>query len=229
MNSKTKIQVNVPIDGSQYRDKIELTKFENIIPKRNEFLQKKHNEKLLEYGIMKPFNVWLTTDDTGSPKFYLMTNHSDFRLALEHCLPFQIVLKNFLNEDMVTKFIIEDNLTSDSLTLFQKGKMVLEYKEILSPLGKENMVKGGEGKPVEIPVNTLETLSSWIRCSHETLNRINYILINLKDDSVLQMVENNEISISKVYFSIRERDRVDMPTKLTTPCRSTLQHFCRYV
>jgi hypothetical protein len=23
--------------------------------------------------------------------------------------------------------------------------------------------------------------------------------------------------------------KVDMPTKLTTPCRSNLQHFCRYV
>ena len=58
-----------------------------------------------------------------------------------------------------------------------------KYREILSPLGRENMVKGGEGVEVEIPINTLKTLSSWIRCCHETLNRINYILVNLKDES----------------------------------------------
>ena len=101
MNSKTKFQINVPIDGSQFRDKIELTKFESIIPKRNEFLQTKHNEKLLDHGVIRPFFVWVTTDDSGSTKYYLMTDHSDVRFALEHCLPFQVVLKNFLNEDMV--------------------------------------------------------------------------------------------------------------------------------
>jgi hypothetical protein len=205
MNSKIKNVMNVPVDGSQYRDKIELTKFESVIPQRNEFLQSKHNDKLLEYGITKPFFVWITTDESGSIRYYLMTNHSDFRLALEHCLPFQIVLKNFLNEDMVTKFIIEDVLTTDSLTLFQKGMMILKQKEIIHLIGKTNMVNGGKGVPVEERSHTMDILSSWIGCSHETLNRIEFILENLEDESILKMVENNEISISKVYHNLREQ------------------------
>ncbi len=206
MNKKLTNQTNVPIDGSQYRDKIELSKFENVIPKRSEFHHTKHIEKLLEFGIIKPFNVWVTTDESGSVRYYLMSDHDDFRFALERCLPFQVVLRNFLNEDMVIKFIIEDNLSSDTLTFFQKGRIVLKYKEILSPLGIENMVKGGQGIEVDLPVNTLKTLSSWIRCSHETLNRINYILIHLNDESILHQLESNEISINKVYHELRDQD-----------------------
>ena len=205
MNKNVKIQMNVPVDGSPYRDKIELTKFESVIPKRNELLQTQHNEKLLEHGIIKPFFGWVTTDETGSVRFYLMTNHSDFRFALEHCLPFQIIFKNFLNEDMVVKFIIEETLTTDSLTLFQKGMMVLENKEIFMTKGKENMVKGGKGIQIDEPSHTLDILSSWIGCSHTTLHRIEYILENLKDESLLHKVEYNEISITKVYKSLREK------------------------
>ena len=31
------------------------------------------------------------------------------------------------------------------------------------------------------------------------------------------------------WFRMKNKDYLDMPTKLTTPCRSNLQHFCRYV
>ena len=189
MNSKIMNQRNVPVDGSQYRDKIELTKFEGVIPQRNELLQTQHNEKLFENGIIRPFLVWVTTNETGSQKYYLMTDHSDFRLALEHCFQFQIVLKNFPNEDMVVKFIIEETLTTDSLTLFQKGMMVLENKKIFMTKGKENMVKGGRGIQIDEPSHTLEILSSWIGCSHTTLHRIEYILENLTNESLRHKVE----------------------------------------
>jgi hypothetical protein len=115
---------------------------------------------------------------------------------------------------MVTKFIIEETLTTDSLTLFQKGMMVLENKEIFMTKGKENMVKGGKGIQIDKPNHTLKILSSWIGCSHTTLQRIEYIIKNLNDESLLHKVEYNEISITKVYKSLREK-LVDSKRKKT--------------
>jgi hypothetical protein len=205
MTTVTKIVMNVPVDGSLYRDKIELTKFDSVVPKRNEFLQTKHNENLLEYGIIRPFPLWVTKDESGCVRYYLMTDHSDFRFAVENNLPFQVVLKDFLNENMVIKFIVENNIFSDNLTRFQKGKMVLTYKKILIPQGKENMSKGGKGEKVTEKKHTLKILSSWINCSHETLNRIDFILKNCKNKTKLRKVEYNELTISEVYFEVKEK------------------------
>jgi len=210
MTTTIKNVVNVPVDGSLYRDMIELTKFDSIVPKRNEFLQTKHNEKLLEYGIVQPFPVWVTKDESGSTRNFLMCDHSDFRFALENNLSFQVLLKDFLNEEMVIRFIIENNIFRDNLTLFQKGKMVLTHKKILVLIGKENIRKGGKGIPITEKVDTLKILSSWIDCSHETLNRIDFILKNCKDETKLRMVEFNELTITEVYKElIDERKRKD--------------------
>jgi methyl-accepting chemotaxis protein len=55
-------------------------------------------------------------------------------------------------------------------------------------------------------------------------------LAELKNAYLNIEVQNHEIELKNNELAgINNELEVDMPTKLTTPCRSNLQHFCRYV
>lgn len=207
METQTLKSKNVPIDGNPFRDKIELSKFDGIAPNLQENFKKEHEKDLLRYGIKNPFDVYIT--GTSPAKYFLMDGHSDFRFALENELSFMVLLKKFPSEEDVIEYIIRNNIFRLNLSTFQKGVMVLPYKDILVKIGKENMIKGGQGNPVTEKTNTMEKLSEMIGCSHEILSRIEFIVKKIeKDGEVYRQLENNEISISKVFCELKESSKI---------------------
>jgi N6-adenosine-specific RNA methylase IME4 len=81
-----------------------------------------------------------------------------------------------------------------------KGVLVLRYKHIYQQKGKENMSLGGKGCENSQKVNTYKDLGNLIRCSDNTLRRIEKINATLKQEDELRVkLESGEVSINEAY------------------------------
>ncbi|MEI6060929.1 MAG: hypothetical protein WCR72_09480 [Bacteroidota bacterium] len=195
------LDFNIPVNGRPYKDKIELSRFINFVPKRHENDQKEIEMNLNLFGNKKPYYIWVT--DTEPTQYHLLMGHSEMEFTIKNDLPFTILRLKFSSENEVRRFIIR-NTIFDSMSLFQKGGWILQNKDVLSEKGKLNMISGGKGEEVNEKVNTMKELSELIHCSTQTLYKISYIIENLKDEIVLRKLEMEEISISKVFNDLME-------------------------
>ena len=188
--------------GSQISGTVELKKFENFIPNNSGQTQKEREEDILKYGIQEPF--FFGGIGKNSVKYHLLWGHLDYQFALENKLCFPIIKMKFSSEDEVKVFIIRKNLNRLHMSKFQRGVIALQNKDSFIKVGRENMRKGGQGIEVEKTEkwNTMKQLSDIVDCSIETLNKIEIILKRLKDEEKYRQLENNEISIHKVYLEV---------------------------
>jgi len=203
---KTVVNNLIPLDGASYREVIE-TKFKDILPALSLVDQARIEEDILDNGIIQPLIIWEVSADPK--KYELVTGHLEYRMAIEHDLPFSVIVKKFDSEDAVIRFVITGTLNRLHLILFQKCELVLTYKEILASKGKENMKKGGKGLKIlkEETVDTMVQLSAMVGCSHDTLRKVQYILKNLKNDYLLKQLRAGDITINKVHEELTGKEK----------------------
>ena len=210
---------NVPVDGSQYRNKIELKMFEKFLPNPSEIIQREREEDILQYGFRESFFIWET--DIDPVHYHLLWGHLDFQFALENNLPFTITKVKFSSENDVKMFIIHTIGNMLHMSMFQKGILYLQNKSVFIQEGILRMRMGGQGIKVTDKWNTMKILSEMVGkgCSQGTLNKIDLIRQKLKDEEIYRQLENDEISIHKVFTELTEgtKGKNQFPLKTENP------------
>lgn len=184
-------------DGRLYLGKIE-TDFTHVVAALPPMVQNRYEQDILENGIQKSLNVWIT--DTDPERYIMIDGHLEYEMAQKYGLPFNITLRKFANRDEVICFIIKSALYRPNLSTFQKCEMVLPFKGILTRKGKENMQNGGKGVKIPEKVDTMVELGLIIGISHDTCRKAQFIINSLDDnDERLALLRDGEISINSVH------------------------------
>lgn len=210
MRTITKAENNmISRDSEPYRNAIS-TKFDNVLPPLSLVDQKRIELDILENGILQPVILWEVEMD--SARYELVTGHFEYKMAMEHDLPFSVIIKKFDSQAAVIRFIITGTLNRIHLNLFQKCELVLKNKEILTQNGKENMKKGGKGLKIaeQETIDTMGQLAEMVGCSHDTIRKVQYILNTLDNlDNLLIQLRSGECTINKAHEELTGKKKTD--------------------
>lgn len=197
-----------------------LPELQKLIPPLSvaEFKQLKKN--CIDNGITDALTVAVFPNRNSEEVKALADGHNRFNIAEKHNLKFGTVEKSFNGINDVKVWMIKNQFGRRSLSLYQRGVLVLTLKPLVRAVAKENQKR----KPKSVcqtsdkqnPIDTKKELANISGVSHDTLARIEKIETEATED-VKEKLRRNEISINKAYQELINPHFTNNSNKWGTP------------
>jgi len=165
-----------------------------------EYEELKHS--IMNDGCRDPLVVW---KETG----ILVDGHNRRLICEELGITPPIYEKSFENREQVKMWMLCNQLGRRNLTGFNRAEMVLKVRPGFAAEAKENQRAGGGAvrQKSDKPLTTSERLALLARMSHDTLNRVQYILDNASNEVKDKLrIGEAGISINSVYEELKGKN-----------------------
>jgi 16S rRNA G966 N2-methylase RsmD len=177
--------------------------FKSLIPplSGDEIAQLEKN--LLAEGCRDPIVIWNDTIIDGHHRYAICTRHS---------LHFQTHAMDFVDNDAVKIWIIQNQFGRRNLALFTRSELALKLEPLIAAKAKENQIarKGGQhgtspqNSAELFPVETRVEVAKVAGVSHDTIEKAKLISKHADEDTKKQLREN-KVSIHRVAKDIKEK------------------------
>lgn len=176
--------------------------FKDLIPplSSDEFTQLEKN--ILSDGIRDPLVVW---------NDILIDGHNRYAIATKYGLPFEIVKKDFADENEATRWIILNQFGRRNLSAYDRSILALKLKPVIAAEAKKNLVTHTEEgyQPLQKsakPVDTRAELAKVAGVSHDTIAKVEKIEREAKPE-LKAAVKSGEKSINQAYKEIKQEEK----------------------
>ena len=136
----------------------------------------------------------------------LIDGHNRYEICAKHSLEFSVVEKDFLNENHVKEWMINNQFGRRNLSNYQRSVLALDLQGVFSDRAKENLSDGGKGCQITDKVDTKKELAKVANVSHDTIAKVKKIQSNATPE-VKEQLNNGEISINEAYKGIKKAER----------------------
>ncbi|MEI6684429.1 MAG: DNA methyltransferase [Bacteroidota bacterium] len=220
--------IDLRVDGTFFKGKVNFD-FEELLPPVPTWARDQVEPRYVSIRkVDDPIILWEKIKDA---EYVLIGGRLAYEIACDKNLPFEVIVRHFANKDEVKRFILEQRLLHEYISDFQKGVLVLKYKDLLISQGKKNMSKGGKGFQIseKDKINTWEYLANLAGYSRSTLWQVDKIIKNLQDVEIWRKLTNGEIRINKVYenFNGWNKESVNDNLKITN-AKYYIDERCKY-
>jgi len=176
--------------------------FKNLLPPLSPEDFEQLERSILKDGCRDPLVIW-------KKEKVLVDGHHRFSICQTHALPYGIEEMSFDSREDVVVWMMENQKSRRNMNKFQWAEVVLRCKETIAVTAKANQVAGGGAvrQKSDKPVRTLGKLAKLAGLSHDTMNKIEYILHNASRKSLNALRRGDTgVSVNGVYTELREQE-----------------------
>lgn len=171
-------------------------RFRDALPHLSEEERAMLEQSILEDGCRDSIIVWNGT---------IVDGHNRYEICRKHGLPFNVVGKQFDDEESVIAWIKIHQASRRNLSMVERARLVLEGKETLAAKAKERQATStGGAKPQLVPKlaqaekgRTLDILAKESGIPRETLRKVDSV--DRTAPTVLKEAMGKAVSVSAAY------------------------------
>lgn len=174
--------------------------FKKLIPPLSIDEFKQLEENILSEGIRENIIVWNNV---------IIDGHNRYEIAMKHGLEFKTAEKSFTDKNDVKIWIIKNQFGRRNLALYDRGKLALMLKPLISEKAKQKQKEaGGAVRQIsdKAVIDTKKELAKVAGMSHDTIFKIEQIEKKATDE-VKEKLSSGEISINQVYQDIKKEEK----------------------
>ena len=194
--------------------------YQNLVPSVSEEEYKSLKQSIKDSGLWLPIIV--------NPQGMILDGHTRFKICQELGITPKHAERNFENEWLEKKFVIESNLRRRQLNDYQKSELGIPLEEINSQIAKAKMSEGGKTKVLshEKPFHAGKETAQEIGVSATTFERAKKI-IKISPEDIKEKLRNGATTINKEYQKLQKDEKrairqeeiknlqVNLPEKVT--------------
>ena len=194
--------------------------YQNLVPSVSEEEYKSLKQSIKDSGLWLPIIV--------NPQGMILDGHTRFKICQELGITPKHAERNFENEWLEKKFVIESNLRRRQLNDYQKSELGIPLEEINSQSAKAKMSEGGKTKVLshEKPFHAGKETAQEIGVSATTFERAKKI-IKISPEDIKEKLRNGATTINKEYQKLQKDEKrairqeeiknlqVNLPEKVT--------------
>ncbi len=142
-------------------------------------------------------------------KGIILDGHNRYQICKELDIPLKHVEKEFENEWLERKFVIEANLKRRQLNDFQKSELGIPLQRIEEELAKLRMISGGQGKvaPNDATLGkSSQKVANQIGVSGRTFERAKKIILTAPEE-IKQKLRTGNTTIGKEYQKLQKNEK----------------------
>lgn len=177
--------------------------FKNLIPPLTAEEYAGLEESIIAEGCRDALIIW---------NGILIDGHNRYEICTRHNIPFETTEMFFPSRDDVIVWIIKNQFGRRNLPAYERAKLALRLKPVISEKAKENQ-RGGQGgillsqKSVEAkPVDTQKELAKAAGVSHDTIAKVEKIERQAAPE-VKEQLRKGELSINQAYQTVRREEK----------------------
>lgn len=192
--------------------------FKQLIPPLTSEEYNQLEKNCIAEGIRDKIIVWQNT---------IIDGHNRYSIAIKHNLNFEILEKEFENENDVIEWIIYNQFGRRNINNYQRSVLALRLENVYKAKAKANqgtrtdifqkseksetIFKGLETKEqIEInPVNSVKEISKIANVSIDTMARVKKIEA-VATPEIKAKLQNNEVSINEAYKEIKQIEKQEI-------------------
>ena len=176
--------------------------FKKIIPPLDDEEYSQLEENIIKDGCIDPLVLW------GD---IIIDGHNRYEICTENNIPFKTVQKEFRSRDEAINWIILNQFGRRNISAYQRAKLALELKPIISEKAKEKETERKttfqKSEKSYLPeVNTSKELARIAGVSHDTIAKVEKIEKKAAPE-VRKQLDKGEISINQAYTTIRRAEK----------------------
>jgi hypothetical protein len=185
---------------------------QRLIPplSHDELMQLEAN--ILAQGIREPIIVWQNT---------IVDGHNRYEIAQRHGLDYNVNEYHFDSLNHCKEWMIRNQFGRRNLSLYDRGVLALELKNLFKDKAKQNLIKSGKvanaslranlkgchncDNPMSTILDTVDTkkeLAKIANVSHNTIARIEVIQSNASEE-LKNKLRTGQMSINQAYEKIK--------------------------
>lgn len=172
------------------------TEFKNLIPPLTDDEYRGLEASILEEGCRDALILWGDT---------IVDGHNRYEICIKHNIAFNAVQMDFDSREDVIQWIILNQFSRRNLPLYERARLALRLKPVISAKAKENQRLGGKGsqKSVNHKADTQKELAKVAGVSHDTIAKVEKIEAQATPEIKTQL-QTGEISINQAYQTIKQ-------------------------
>lgn len=187
--------------GMDFTEKFHIdSEFENLLPSSTPEEQETLEQSLLSDGCLEPLVVW-------REEKILLDGHQRYKICKKHEIPFKIVERSFPDRDAAIFAALQIQLARRNLSLYDRGRLALRYKEKIAARAKGNQRCGQGGillsQNSAKAIDTRAEIANIAGISHDTMSKIERIEREAPPELKIR-AQNGDISINAAYNELRD-------------------------
>jgi hypothetical protein len=189
--------------------------FKGLMPPLVEDEYKLLEESLKAEGCREPIILWHGV---------IIDGYHRYEICQKNDIKFKTISKTFDNKDQVKLWIIKNQLGRRNLTDYDRGRLVLQLKPIISEKRKRGRPKK-EIKPNLADLQTRDEIAKIADLSHGTIDKIEKIE-NEGSEELKEKARKGEISIDAAYKATKPKPRkIDFEKEVTEDFKRCFEAF----
>lgn len=174
--------------------------YSKLVPSLIDSEYKTLRESIKENGLWIPIII--------NSKGIILDGHHRYQSCIDVEIPVRYAVRDFENDLLEKKFVIECNLKRRHLNDFQKSELGIPLQKINEEIAKEKMSEGGKTKVSsnEQPFHTRKETAKQIGVSESTFERAKKV-IQIAPEQVKENLRNGKTTITKEYQNIQKQEK----------------------
>lgn len=174
--------------------------FDSLIPPLSEEEFSGLEKSILDEGVRDPIVTW---------HGYIIDGHNRYRIATKHGIPYEVIEREFADEESVKLWMIQNQLSRRNISPYQRSLLALKLKPLIAAKAKERQLSTLKQfdtvcqKSDERTRDTKHELAQIAGVSHDTIAKVEKLQSEAPAE-LLELVEHGDVSINAAYQQIKK-------------------------